>query len=138
MANDIFTTLTYILNGPTIFITCIVGCLLNAIAIYILSNANVLLSSSNASFRKSTYRKSFRVSSAISNGLITNQAELWQRHFKEKRQKSRNIKKPRIYIYLLWLTSCDLVLLLLAMLNFSLPMFTNWLSGPYANLVPIW
>uniref|UniRef100_A0A914C5Y6 G-protein coupled receptors family 1 profile domain-containing protein n=1 Tax=Acrobeloides nanus TaxID=290746 RepID=A0A914C5Y6_9BILA len=52
-----------------------------------------------------------------------------------ERKKTR---RPRIYIYLLWMTGCDIVLLICALINFSIPTMLDCLSGYYAVFMPIW
>lgn len=102
----------YLLNGPLTVSFVIVGTCLNGLTVYVLSRHNFVRQMSCRSFRSSIRRSDSTTS--YGNG------------------------KPRIYIYLLWLSFIDTVLLISALLMYSLPALMNGTLGYYIHFFPFY
>lgn len=135
-----YSRLGYIINGPVIMLVVIVGLVLNIITLYILWSSKFRLSSTKKIKRTNAINFKVYEDNVVSRPLIGDNSGYTSlaHRFSDGELKSRHHKKPRIYIYMIWLTGCDLGLLLFSFLNFSLPLMKNLLSGPYALFVPVW
>uniref|UniRef100_A0AC34RII3 G-protein coupled receptors family 1 profile domain-containing protein n=1 Tax=Panagrolaimus sp. JU765 TaxID=591449 RepID=A0AC34RII3_9BILA len=103
----------YLLNGPLTVGFVVVGTCLNALTVFVLSRHNFVRQMS----RKS-YRSSVRRSDSSTNGSVNS--------------------KPRIYIYLMWLSFADTILLISALLMYSLPALMNGTLGYYIHFFPFY
>uniref|UniRef100_A0A7E4V269 G_PROTEIN_RECEP_F1_2 domain-containing protein n=1 Tax=Panagrellus redivivus TaxID=6233 RepID=A0A7E4V269_PANRE len=103
----------YLLNGPLTMIFVIVGTCLNALTVYVLSKHNFVRQVSC----RIRSRKSVRRSDSTSSGYAG---------------------KPRIYIYLMWLSFIDITLLISAMLMYSLPAIMGGSMGAYIHFFPVY
>lgn len=129
-----FSEVYFILNGPIILITSIIGIVLNIYTIFILRSIG--LASRDTKQRKNPVR----FSTAQNSPQVMLHPPLF-------RQKSATLsleaeliftrKLPRAFIYLFWLITCDIWLLLFAILNFSVPVIGESFKK-ITNLLPIW
>ena len=103
----------YLLNGPLTLSFVIVGTTLNALTVYVLSRHNFIRQASCRSTRSSIRRSE-------SAGTYYGQ------------------NKPRIYIYLMWLSFIDTTLLLSALFMYSLPALMNGTPGAYIHFFPFY
>lgn len=120
------------LNGPLIFSTCIFGTLFNLFALYLLIFVKIQRKNSTK-----TNEKIRLLSISIYTDQPSNYIEKLELHKLEKAQ-TKKIRKPRIFMYFLWIIGCDIVLLCSSLLNFSVPTLLDCFSSKYALTLPYW
>jgi hypothetical protein len=124
---DVYSTTSYLLYGPIMLATISIGVFFNLLSIYLLL------------YKKESNQPNITLNNAspdvvLKKLVLHSHADLWRQRFQAQIKK----KRPRIYIYLLWITWCDTVLLVCALMNFALPTMLDSFAGFYAVLMPIW
>jgi hypothetical protein len=147
-----------LINGPIMSTIFFLGTFLNAVTIFILYRTKIpakkdsyVINNSKRKLSRTLTNTTLRntTDSSISNTITQEErqlalpvdkmilhkhGEIW-RMFMLRKQPRR----PRIYIYLLWISSCDMAILGCAFMNFSIPTLFDYNSlGAYAITVPIW
>jgi hypothetical protein len=128
--SNLYAEVSYLLNGPIMLGTFIVGFLTNVLAFYVLIKSRI--PNKRDSSLKLTYAPPDPI---VPKMLIDGHRAIWELRIVTNIRRSQ--RRPRIYVYLLWLTGCDIALLVFAFLNFSLPRLIDILDGFYAKLIPI-
>ena len=117
--------IVYILNGPAILIICIIGLLLNGLTIYILSA--VVFS-----------RKFVTITQCNKSSVDGDVDGTCPRPRLISPANMKKVRRPRIFVYLLWLMYCDIVLLACSVFNFSIPILINDYGNNYMKTIPFW
>lgn len=131
MPGDIFSDINLFLNGPIMCAIFIIGLTLNLVTLYILCGSRA------PSRQNSTKLNTKQAEPILNRALLSASSDIWQRRMSsEQKKKMATNKRPKIYIYLLWLTGCDAVLLLVAFMNFSVPAMFDCLTSMYTLVVP--
>lgn len=128
-SNYFFDLFLYFINGPVILLVVLTGLILN-------TNTIIVLAKKIAGREPS----SCRVVSMITKqfvGLIRmgSSDSLFGRVCNYIAPKKRG---PKIYIYFLWLTCTDTVLLISSFFMYSVPILFGCYDSIYAYLIPFW
>lgn len=117
---DAYLEISYLLNGPLILATFCIGNILNSITIFVLE-----ISRKRGNWMRPPCTSNTATDTPINRGS-------------KNANSTSKTKLPRIYVYSLWLTVCDMLLLTFTMLNYSIPTILDCFAMFYARLIPIW
>lgn len=131
-AHLLYLEVSYLLNGPIMLGTFVIGVVTNLFSFYILFKAQIPIKRDSS--LKLTYAPTDPPDPVVPKVVIAEHRTIWEYRISSNIKRSQ--RRPRIYVYLLWLTGCDIALLVFAFLNFSLPRMIDVLQGYYAKFIP--
>jgi hypothetical protein len=124
-----YANILYFLNGPLLLLICLIGIFFNIIAIYVLCTAvfpSRVPSRSQLTNSHSLLKSIYEMDESVTKKNPTINIRM------KKTQRSR------ISIYLLWLTGCDIALLICSIFNFSVPFFIDDSGNVYMKTISFW
>lgn len=155
MWNDekLLNKLLNLINGPIMSTIFFMGIFLNALTIFILYSTKIsakkdsyvnynlrrklsktLTNATQDSSKTILIQEEGKLLFPVDKMILHRHDEIW--HTKMLRKQ---LRRPKIYIYLLWMSGCDLTILGCAFMSFSIPTIFDYASlGVYVKTVPIW
>lgn len=140
--NFLLSQLSYLLCGPIMLVIVILGTIFNLVSIILLitnilrrKSATHEIVSNLDSSTIHTRNDSVKSPSPLcpKSPTLLRSPSIVKRTFS---YRTITRSSPKIYIYFLWLTCCDTLLLISSVFIYSVPMIFDCYSGNYAKLIP--